>query len=470
MNAAPTAPAVLAAVLGAAAPAQGTQRHAALLAELDALYNRGSADAYLARFAAEQPLLHEVHARQIRQRLAADGDLRRTSELVSAPRRFGAHWVLQVRYATAPSSGAPTLREQGCLVAREEEGRLVPVIAVELPAAGDCADDAFVCEACNYRVGPAPGWLCVPVALHRTSAVEAATFLLLGTDLAVEVSVQLGEQSLPAAAVVDTVAAALRAAIPDTGATMTEPWVPPALAAAPLPEGLDAARQTLDTPDGQRMVLHASCLGPLRHLLLLRGSAAAHRRHAAAIAELLASYRLLETDADLALQAARALGHHAGGSLAADDTFVSRQHQVVAAGPPGWRPRLRCSGCAFQVVWTCPDDGGRLWVTGHAAPPGLGGWTAELADRWLADFARSLGAGTRMADDGDWSEPGPQGERSRELRLLRDGEQGGAGGPGTPLAVRLLLRPDLLVVADGYVVDERQRAALEKALSTVRRR
>jgi len=463
-------------LLGDATRAQiDVQRCEALLQSLDELYNAGRAEPYLARFAAEQPMLHALHARQVRTRFdrarSADKDIIRHTRLRLTPRLIGQNTLMAVSYRTSWSDGVGTpLSEHGFLVAREYDGEMVPVIAIEAPATADVAVGAVVCPPCNYEVGPAAGWLCVPISRPRSNAMEAATFLLLGTDVAVEVSVQVAATEQPAARVIDRVVGQLLQHVPDASRPMTEPWLPSSLGDR-RPAGFSGARVVVDLPDGQRTVVYGSVLGTLHHLLLLRGARTAQRRHRPAIQRLLQSYRLVATDQQLAEQAARSLSHHAGGSLTESGGFVSSQHDLVADAPSGWQPALRCAGCVFQVRWDCPRGTGRVWLSAHRPPAGNAHWSPVLADHWLEQFVDRLrqsdpGASIEATPDSGWSAADDTGERLRELVLT------GGAAPGATAQrrqLRLLLRQDLFIVADGYVRRGQDPAAMLAALDSVRR-
>ena len=444
----------------------------ALLGTLDRAFNAGDADGYLRLFAVEQPMLHDLHGREVRQRLAVRPPLRRHSE-AGTPRRVGNHVVVPVVYETTaparagiPGGACVPLRERGAVVARNDHGRLVPVLAVALPQSAWSDDDVFQCPPCNFRMGGADGWLCVPIAHERTMALDGASFLLLGTDVALELSVQLGDNAEPAAAIACEIAHELAQPIADAVVGDTEPWQPPSVPAG-LPD-LSAARTTIDLPDGQRVVVHTVALGRLHHLLLLRGAKVALLAQQPAIAALLQTYRLLHTDSKVALQAATALREHTGGALHGAD-YQNERHGVAAAGPEGWHAVQHCGGALFQVAWTCGHQAGRMWLTGYAPPGGFAEWTTALADRFLLDLSQRAAIPLHNAVDSDWSPVDQDGVRKRTLVVP---PQPGAA-PDQPAAndrrLQLWLRPELLVVTDGYTSEAAQQEMLQRAIASVRR-
>jgi hypothetical protein len=427
----------------------------ALLQVLDGAWNEGDADGYLRHFEVEQPLVQDLHERRTRERLGCTSRLQRTSE-PGKSRRVGEHVVLQVRYETRCDGAAlPPLREGGLLVLRQQHEKLQPVLAVDLPAI-DCADDdVFVCPPCNYRMGGAPGWLCVPIAPERAAAFDGATFLLLGTAIALEITVEVGDVVAPATAVVERLAAELRRHVVGATASVVEPWQPPGIPAGAAQLG--GARASVDLPDGDRVVLHAGVLGRLRHLLLLRGPAQALQQDGARIDALLATYELCTTETTPGQHAVKAIAAHTGGTLLENGEYRNDRHGVAATGPHGWRGSERCSGARFQVVWSCPRGHGRMWLSGYSTPLGIERWTAKLADRWLEDHCKR--GGLSLGKDEGWQ---PAADGSSHERHL---EATSAAGPRR---LHLMLKDDLLVVADAGTSDSGCDEKVAAALASVR--
>ncbi|MEC7583619.1 MAG: hypothetical protein VYE77_04820 [Planctomycetota bacterium] len=452
-----------------------------LLRNLDELHNAGELEEYLARFVAEQTLLHDVHARHLQARMAyaqsSNKALVRQSQLLSQPHSLGEHTILGVTYQTSWSDGSGSpMSEHGFLVVREANGQLVPVLAIETPpkiaatlgqANNPSLTGGLSCPPCNYQIGPAAGWLCVPVPHTRSHALDAATFLLLGTDIAIDLSVRIGPADETATVMVDRLLDKLLDHAPDGDKHMTQPWLPSSLKDR-RPRGLTGAMAIADLPDDQRTVIYGTALGRLHHLLLLRGDREAQERHRATIDRLLGSFQLVGLDDPDTDHATRSLNHHSGGHLTKNGNFLSQQHQIRIDGPRGWHPTLRSAGCVFQVRWESPDHDGRLWFSGHRPPSTSNQWTRRLADRWVDRFVANIG---QVVEDSDWSDPDAHGQRGRELVLGRDERPTAETGMPmfTQRRLRLLLRQDLFLIADGYVAPDEDPAPVLLALRSMRR-
>jgi hypothetical protein len=441
-----------------------------VLRELDALYVRGDAAGYVARFLPGHGEAMAQRERQLAQAFAASRSRQRTSTVLGQPRQLGGHTIVRARYAIAlqcaDGAAVPGVAfEEECLLALRADGRgrLQPAFEVETtPAPGCVQEDRFRCEACNYEVGGVDGWLCVPLRADRANALEAVIFLRLGSDLVCDVAVQVDPDASPPETVALDLASVLQ---PRASATTRQPqaWLPPAHAEMP-PAGLRGARLELATGDGARVAIHVVAFGGLQHLLLLRGREASFAREAAAVAALLGSYRLLERDRDLALAAAEPLRHHAGGTLHGN-AYENHRFGVTCDGEPGWTAAQRTGGAAFRVVWTSPA-GSRFWLTGHAVPPGMARWCRATADRWLARLCEQVAVELRADDPGcsDWHE-----EACGALtRVLHGAPRAGAAAPARWL--RLLLYDDLLLIADGAAAVADDEPAVRRLLAAVRRR
>ncbi|MBX3464299.1 MAG: hypothetical protein KF830_14100 [Planctomycetes bacterium] len=456
----------------AAAPAQDappdTAALARLLARLDAHLAAGDVAAYLAEFEPDHPGAHACLRHQLEQRLACGPGARR-STVVVPPRPVGDRSVLRVRHQFEAAGAVPAFHEDAMLaVRRRDDGRWVPTFTVEIPAASSCVrDDRFHCPPCNYEVGGVDGWLCVPVPAERAQALEAASFYLVGTDVACDVSVLVDAGAPTAATIARELGNALAALEPSARPGPVEAWLPPAHGGAP-PDGLTAARVEVRLPrdfEGRGGVarFHVVAFGGLQHLLLLRGSAAALQTHAAAAQALLASYHLLEQEADLSLAAARPLHHHTGGQVTGN-RYTNDRYDFVFDGPDGWRVEQRCGGAALRVVWASPS-GSRLWLTGYAAPPGLRHWCEATADRWLQQLLRRAGLEADAPDDG-WDGHADCG-RLRRVRC-----KAAVDGPDSPRerTLHVVLHGDLLLVADLAAVTAADAATMLAAVGSLRRR
>jgi|SRR5712671_906600 len=451
-------------------PVLGRARCEQTLEQLDQLFDRGDADAYAAAFTWDRPSLQQLLVQRLRQVFAQPARLQRRSQLHAEPRPFGARTVLLVRHefragtATGTAPGEASGVEHSFIVL--DSTAATPLLQIEVPPdqLADVSAERFTCAACNYRVGGTPGWLCVPVRPDRADDLEAVCFLLLGSDLGCEVAVHIDELPLPAPQAIEQLARAIATAVPGTRIGPVEPWTPPGLQ-APLPPHLQGARATVTLPDGSVNLLHTTTLGALRHVLVVRGSAAAMASHKQEVEALLASYELLQPDAELAELAARPLRLHHGGVLAGCEYRNDRWH-LCFTGPLQWHPVLRCTGAAFQVVWSCPGSSGRLYLSGFTPPPGLPCWSRVTADRWLADLCERAQL-QLQPDDAGWLDP----DASRfALRTVIAAPKRSEQGQPASRTIRLCLRDDLLVVIDGQVTSDGDDGLLRAAFTSLRAR
>ena len=461
------------------APAQTAARPvpdeaiAAVLRALDAHFARGDAAGFLGMFEADHPGAHAMFGRQIDRLLAAGPRPDCRSTVTTPPRLVGDRTVVRVRHALSTAARAWHLDTMLALRAGAD-GAAVPTFAVEIPARQGCVrGDRFVCPPCNYEVGGVDGWLCVPQRPERAQALEAASFYRIGTDLACDVSVRIDAAAPTAAAVARDLGASLLRLDANAQLGPVEVWLPPAHAAAPPPD-LAAARLDVALPRdyggrGGIVRFHVVTFGGLQHVLLVRGAATTLAAHGRDLDALLASYRLLETDLDLAVAAAAPLHHHTGGRLRGG-TYHNDRFDFELTGPDGWQPALRCGGAALRVVWTSPE-GSRLWLTGYDVPQGLERWDEATAEAWLqqvlerADLVVLDGDGT---DAPTWSERAECGGRVRTLRC----EPRRAPSPGAPRqrTLHVSLHDELLLVADQQAVHAADAAGMAAAIATLRRR
>jgi len=452
-----------------------------VLRRLDAAFDRGDVDGYLAQFSVDGSTPDHPGAQaMLRQRLAAlfalGVPLHRTSSLVGEPVRIGPRTVVRVRHeihATFPEpQGQRVIVEDSLLALRSGAGATaVPTFAVEI--AGDAeflVGRPFQCPACNYAIGGVDGWLCVPTRRDRAQALEGASFYRIGTDLACDVSVQIDDELTAPTIVAERLGQALRQLDPASKPRLATAWLPPAHAATP-PRELAGARIEVDLPadaassDGSRAVFHVSAFGALQHLLLVRGSNRALRDHEAALQALLHSFHLLDGNCDRALAAARPVEHHTGGALS-NGVYQNEKFQLELTGPKGWKAQQRCGGAEFKVVWTSPG-GSRLWLTGYAVPPGLERWCSRTADLWLGDLCSNMGM-QQGAAAGDWVRIEPCDVLSRSMTWV--GKPGSAPSTLAQRQLRCLLRDDLLVVADSTLADDADKAPMRAAIDSLIRR
>jgi hypothetical protein len=424
-----------------------------LLADLDRAFSLGDAKAYLERFEPDNRKLHDRLAERLRRLLHGNPGWTRHSELRTEPRLVGPRTVVGVRSEARLAEDAPAVVETGLLVLRPVGARLVPTAYLPAPIdGGDCPiPDHFACPACNYAIGGVDGWLGVPLPGATSETVDGVSFHLLGTDVTCDFAVEIDDplpgedrSGVGAVGASERLTAALLGLAPAATPPMPEAWRPASLQTAVPPE-FSGARQRLVLPDGSIAIVLITALGPLRHALLVRGSARAVDAGAAAIDALLASYRFLDLELDRSTLANAPFAAHTGGQVDGA-SFRSERHSVRCDGPPGWSVRQRNCGAAFKVNWTCPERIGWLSVCGYLPPLGLARWRERDADSWLADLCARAQLAIDSAADRGWR-PSECGGLVRELTLVA--AAGHRGGP-TPRWLRLWLRDDLLVVADAH--------------------
>lgn len=436
-----------------------------VLAAMDDAFARGDAEGLLATFAPDHPGAQDAFSRRMRD-LLAHAPLRAKSAIVGEPRVVGDRTVALVRREVLRDAATMPLISHFYIAFRDAAAEPVPTFAVEIPTVpgNHVANERFTCPPCNYRVGGAPGWLCVPHCSQQSESMETVSFYLLGTDVAVDVSIKIAETPTTAAAMAKKYADALATSVEGARAGAVEPWTPASL--AKVPPRFDSARVTVSLPFEDAVVIfHVAALGTLHHLLALRGSAAGIAANRARVDALLATYELTEPDADLALASARALLHHSGEL--SGDRFVHARRGVEVRGPAGWKGAVHAGGFAFQVVWTSPDGAAVLRCTGYLPPAGLPRWRRAEAERWLADMQWQKGfdavaEGDWQADDGG----------SFAVRTFTCTARGGDASKdaGKRRLLRLCLRDDLVVVFSGHAKSEEHVRALHDAMGSLRQR
>jgi len=465
---------------GSAAIAQATTPAAvpgaALLQRLDAAFARGDATAYFDAFAPEgaDGLARQQRQRHLANVFASSATRQRSSTVLGSAHRIGDHVVVRVRYAMSLQCAAGVTAQQvafheDCLLAlrSDGDGGWLPVLEVETtPADGGVLRDPFRCPPCNYEIGGVDGWLGVPLRGDRANALEAVSFYRLDHDVVVDVSVQADAAERDPAAVATELAAAMQHLEPSAAKGAAAPWLPPAHAGKP-PPGLRGARLVIERSLGPEVVIHVAAFGGLQHLLLVRGRDNAQPTVQHAVAALLASYRLLEPDADRAHAAAAALHHHTGGELHGS-AYTNHRFQVACGGEPGWTAQQRTGGSAFRVVWTSPA-GSRFWLTGYPVPPGMNRWCRATADRWLAELCAQLALDVVEDAPGceAWDVDPSCGTASRLAKAQR---RDAADRAAPPRWVRLLLDDDLLLVLDGAAATAADEGVVRRLLFAVNRR
>ena len=313
----------------------------------------------------------------------------------------------------------------------------------------------------------------MPLRRERALALEAASFYLIGTDIACDVEVGLASAKQPARDVVLSLASAFRKLEPTARLGLPDDWLPTAHASEP-PQGFDAARLVVELPQdardrgGERAIFHVICFGGLQHVLLLRGSAQSLQQHRAKVDALISSYMLLEVDCIEAQLVSSPLRHHTGGLLR-DGDYENERYDVSLRGPAGWRAEHRLGGAMFRVRWSNPT-GSRMWLVGQRVPAGVAAWTTELADRWLQHhcarhrlkFDGSADTGWR-ARDTSGSQPASPPVSERTVTLL---------GEDVPhrRVLHVQVYEDLLMIVDGYGMTPADERAVRAAADTLIRR
>jgi hypothetical protein len=458
-------------------PAMAVPAIRARLQTFDELFARGDIEALLRSFAPSHPGAH-ANLRQQLEQCTAVAVRERQSRLLGVPRRVGTQLAVRVEQTTrlGPSGGALCELRSHWLMAFQPAAALgwEPTLQVEVAADAPCADaERFRCPPCNYEIGGVPGWLCAPVAAARGRALEAASFYLLGADVACDVAVEvIGSDSSSDAssatpmAVAARLASALGELLPDSVQQPAEPWAVTAVANAA--SATAGARCRVDVPSSPpaRSIFHVVQRGGLRHVLLVRGGSNALAQHAAAVDALLTSFRLLQNTDDGVGCADQALAHHGGGTLSRGG-YHSRDFGVHLTGPDGWTGELRSGGAAFRVAWRNDRDS-RLWLVGHRPPTGLVRWDEDAADRWLAHQCKKHGLELPTTAAAPWEQPRDCSGRTRVLHATA-AVNGAAAAKSPPRWIRLQLHADLLIVAEGFGHTEADEAAVRQALLTLRR-
>lgn len=444
-----------------------------VLSRLDDSFNARDLDRYVGTFAWDDPRQRDqVRARL--QLLFAGNTLVQRSRVQGQLHPVGPRSAVLVqrdyhcdrKVAAAKADYAVEASDAVWLVLGQRDGALVPTALYEASATADRdPSQPFRCPACNYQVGGVPGWLCAISPPARAETLEAATFALLGTDVSCDVAVEIDHQSPPAAAAATALVDAMQDLLPGTRADAVEPWLPPSLSAAP-PAHLTAARVRLELPDGAQNLLHVISLGALRHTLVVRGQARAMAAHQQDIAALLASYSLLQTDGDLALLAAQPIAAHQGG-VPHDGSYDNALYNVHISGPAGWTATAEATGAAFSVVWRCPQQQGRMTVTGYRPPPELSCWCTRFADLWLDDLCRRSGMKIDTMLDPCWA-CSKNGAAAGQMRCIDAAVDAPTPEHPERRLLQLCMRDNLLVVLDGYVLGDVDDELLRAAFKTLR--
>lgn len=445
-----------------------TEEVQTLLSRLDAFFARRNLPGYLRAFLPDNPGVHAARGYRLGM-LLQNGPASRTSTVVGTPRRIGDRSVARVQheFRCAARPADVMLRQDTMLVMRRtDDGRLVPTFEVEIPVErADVRDDHFRCPPCNYEFGGAPGWLCVPVARERAQALESASFWLIGTDIGCEISVRVDQRRPAATTLVRLLAGELHVLEPNSVIGEVATWRPTAYATDP-PHGLDGARVAVELlHGGGRVVFHVVTFGDLQHVIAVRGSTAGLQTHAAAVAELLATYHLLDPDADHAVVAKLTFRHHTGGELR-DNVYCNDPHGIEFTGPAGWTARQMCGSTAFRVEWAHGES--RIYLTGYHVPPGMPGWCQRSAEDQVHQVLERVGLQIDDAASTPWREDPATGGSERCLLCMPHSATPSAPGDAKRL-LRVIVRGDLLVIADARVAEAADEPAIHAALHSLKK-
>jgi len=470
-----------------------------LLDEFDELFAKADVAGYLAKFEADHEGALAMFGEHLAHLSQCTKSTHRESRVVTGPTTVGERLLLRLRHVVhwpAPAGDGeprePFVEDSYLVVRRADDGGVVPTFAIEMPAETRCVRDGkFRCPPCNYEIGGVDGWLCVPLRRERALTFESATFYLLGTDVACDLSVLVEADPVPAKAAAQRMVHAFAKVEPGAEIALPEQWLPPTHEASP-PAGLDGCRVEVRLPNDQpqrgggRAIFHVLTFGGLQHLLLVRGSKQSLQQHATKVDALASSYMLLEDDCDAAKLALQALRHHLGGVLDGA-TYRNERYDVVLRGPDGWRAEQRVGGAAFRVRWQAPD-GSALWLCALRVPVGMSAWSTEAADVLLRRMCEQKqlapvdGGDASQQDgeqDGAWrpvagdakqqpgASPNPNGGMRKTVQLRHQAHDDPAAPPRRVLHVQL--HHDLLLLVDGYGSSDDSRRAIERAIESLRR-
>ncbi|MEC7726921.1 MAG: hypothetical protein VYD05_15470 [Planctomycetota bacterium] len=452
----------------AAPPVEG------LLRALDDRFVRGDVAGYLGRFDADHPGALAVLGRSLQEQVAASRARKRTSSVVAGPVMIGDRALYRVRSAVelVRPDGAIRRTVEDAFLATRDDG--TPTFAVATPASSaPPAARRLESLPCNYAVGGVDGFLCVPLRRQQSLALDAASFYLVGTDVACDVHVQVQRSPTDARRAARELAEAFARLEPTAEVGLATAWRPPRYRLL-APADLDSARVIVQVrrpnhPDGdEQVIFHVVHIGGVQHVLLTRGSAAALAAQARPLDAWYESYALLERDraSDAALD--QTLRDHLG-SVLQDGRYQNLRFGVSFVGPDGWRAEHRGGGARFRVRWQ--DAGGsQLWLVGYGLPAGVDAWTQAAVDRWVAHLLRARGLRALTEQPAGvvdaWRPLGDRAvERTMTLRVLT---------PSDPTAPRrrvlhLQLHDDLLLILDGVCATSAAEQAILDARSSLRR-
>jgi hypothetical protein len=456
-----------------------------LVDRLDTAFTAGDRDAYLAAFRPTHDGLHQALDARLRRVLTGRGRLVRETEVlrtVPQPPFAIAHVQSRTRAAGETPLGAGDVVEDMLLVVGTVGEQ--PFARLQVPVAANLldhvVDGAFRCEACNYSVGKRTDWLAVPMESARTGCFESVTFFALDGDLRLEVSIHLRDHPSPAAesllamlagstdprrdvtnATNPTIAKS-RIAESRIPSSAVRPWVPACFATTGLPDEFSAATATLTDDAGGVAHLHLLVTGRLAYLLAIGGRRADYERMAAAAAEQLDSFRLLEPACQD--DVARVLATHGHGVKLDGVRAKCDRLGIAFDGPAGWTPRLEVGPFRCRVVYEHPSAGS-LRVTAYEPPPGTKHWTRPSADSLIAQFrAKHGGPERKMSPWVAHATPFAHDRTDVQIDPCPQTED-------SPACLLTVIRmDDVLLVLDGRPKDAAAREAILGAFDSLRRK
>jgi len=450
---------VLLAAPGVPAQAPSEQQTKELLAAIDKAFDAGDLKTLLGHFRPSHKTLAAQFEARMKAALGFGARLHRNSEIVHCKNRHG-RAVALVRATTS------------CVVQPNLQHAEHCYLVASTTAAGPKADfmvtvndhvlrsmqrDRFTCPACNYTFGGNSSWLAVPAWPDETGCMESLTFIALGHDLVVEVSVHVLEEALPAPKAMTELLESMKdlpwAKV--TQHTEVRPWLPPAYAEGKAPSHLDGARCQVPLQDGDTADIHLATFGPIRYLMVVQGEQALLESQEVAITDLLKGFKLLDSKKAPAAICQLAMQAHTGGGKIAGNTYSHPLHNLKVTAPEGWSGSAFASRHLFRVRFQCPAGTSNLLLQAMAPPVGYTTWTEERANQL---FLRSCAnQQLETTTDTSWTRD-PQGFRWREARSRDD---------QTPAILRLARRGPVLVMMTAEARDQATLAEIRKAIGSL---
>jgi hypothetical protein len=447
-----------------------------LAQELDAAFERGDAEAYLARFDLRHARLRAKLDERIRAVLGGAARLARRSE-VSRHWERGEFTVALVRSRTSNPARADlgSLEEHALWAVRGPDDAPRITLAVEVEAAHlemvpDASDPLqpkhlFRCRACNYTIDAGDQWLMVPTCNARIGCLESLSFYSLQHDLAADLSIHLADgETVPTPRTMledlledlpeDLPAGEPGRAGPGRPARPAiDPWLPPMYRPDNRPTYLDGARVVLQGGD-QRAEVHLATYGRLGYLMVVHGPAEIVERNRGAIDRLMGTFTLQDPALEPEQVVLRITQERQGGLLDGGE-YRNTRFGVRFTGPEDFGARMAASHYAFEVRWTRSDGTASVRLKALTPPNGMERWSVAAAERTVkiacdrgglvVDDPGAWQLATTSADGGGGPDPAMSAGFARE-RWIRAREGGSGAAPA--ILLRLALDEDLLVIVE----------------------